>query len=162
MIKLSLKFDMSMGKILLGFAGISLVVCAYKLYSTKEKEESPNSDNDDIILTESDQNLCFESKDTDDLVSTLRIKKKVSSDKDSNKDRHELKSSPKKVANKSSIKHSESVNLSLQNLNEVSSNNPALVKNDNNALNDDYLVKVFDKFFTTDEISSFWNTTLRK
>ena len=39
MIKLSLKIDLSLGKILLGFAGISVSVCAYKLYSTKENKE---------------------------------------------------------------------------------------------------------------------------
>ena len=75
MIKLSMKLDLSFGKILLGFAGISVAVCAYKFYIAKDIEESPNSYNDDIILTDSEQNCCFENKETDDLVSTLRSKK---------------------------------------------------------------------------------------
>lgn len=39
MIKLSMKFNLSLGKILLGFAGISIVVCTYKFYALKKNEE---------------------------------------------------------------------------------------------------------------------------
>ena len=131
---------------------MSVAICAYKFYSTKKNEDSLNSDNDNIILTDSEQNFCFENKEIDDLVSTLRSKKTVSSDKDSNEDRHQLKISPKKVKSKSSTNYCESVNLSLHSLNDanstsVSSNNSALVENDNNALDDDYLEEVFDEIF---------------
>ena len=112
MIKLSIKFDLSLGKLQLGFAGIFVAVCTYKFYSTKQYEESPNSDSDDIISINPKQNY-FENKEIDDLVSTLRSKKTVSSDKDSNEERLQLKTSPKKLTIKSLTKNSESVNLSL-------------------------------------------------
>ena len=40
MIKLSMKFDLSIGKILLGFTGMSVVVCAYKFYSSNKNKEN--------------------------------------------------------------------------------------------------------------------------
>ena len=57
MIKLSVKFDLSLGNILLGFAGISVAACAYKFYSPKKNI---------VILDEYDhaydnqQNYCTE------------------------------------------------------------------------------------------------------
>ena len=41
MIKLSIKIDLSLGRILLGFAGISVSVCAHKFYYSKKNEEDP-------------------------------------------------------------------------------------------------------------------------
>ena len=50
MIKLSMKFDLSLGKILLGFAGISVSVCAYKFYSAKKNEKvTCLTDEDDYL-----------------------------------------------------------------------------------------------------------------
>ena len=44
MIKLSLKLEVSLGKILLGVAGFSAAICAYKLYSTKKSKKNTSSD----------------------------------------------------------------------------------------------------------------------
>ena len=57
-----MKLEFSLGKILLGFARISVAVCAYKFYSPKQSEESINCDDEDIIPTDL-QNCCTENKE---------------------------------------------------------------------------------------------------
>ena len=54
-----MKYDLSLGQILLGFVGISVSVCAYRIYYSKKNEKSPNSDKEDIVLTYSEQNFFF-------------------------------------------------------------------------------------------------------
>ena len=54
-----MKFDLSLGKILLGFVEISVSVCAYRIYYSKKNEKSPNSDKEDIVLTYSEQFFFF-------------------------------------------------------------------------------------------------------
>ena len=63
-----------------------------------------------------------------------------------------MKTSLKKVKNKSLTNYSESVNISLQSLNDsnrtaVSSNSSAQAENDNKVLEDNYLKEVFDEIF---------------
>ena len=62
MIKLSIKFDLSLGKILLGFAGVSVAVCAYKFCSSNNNEEVSCSDDEDIIPSVLKQRCCSEDK----------------------------------------------------------------------------------------------------
>ena len=62
MIKLSIKFDLSLGKILLGFAGVSVAVCAYKFCSSKNNEEVSCSNDEDIIPSVLKESCCAEDK----------------------------------------------------------------------------------------------------
>ena len=62
MIKLSIKFDLSLGKILLCFAGASVAVCAYKFCSSKNNEEVSCSNDEDIIPSVLKQRCCSEDK----------------------------------------------------------------------------------------------------
>ena len=56
MFKLSMKLDVSLGSILLGVAGCSVAVCAYKFYYTKKSEQT--SSKSEVVNT-SDQNKIF-------------------------------------------------------------------------------------------------------
>ena len=51
--KLSMKLDVSLGKILLGVAGLSVAVCAYKYCSTKKDEQTASLKSD--VINTSDQ-----------------------------------------------------------------------------------------------------------
>ena len=62
MIKLSIKFDLSLGKILLCFAGASVAVCAYKFCSSNNIEAVTCYDGEDIIPSELNQSCCTEDK----------------------------------------------------------------------------------------------------
>ena len=59
--ELSMEFDLSLGKILLGFAGVSVAVCAYKFHSSNNNEEVSCSDGEDIS-SELNQSCCTEDK----------------------------------------------------------------------------------------------------
>ena len=55
-----MKFDLSLGKILLGFAGISVAACAYKFYSLKKNKEVISDEHDHA--DDNQQNYCIEDK----------------------------------------------------------------------------------------------------
>ena len=116
MIKLSIKFDLSLGKILLGFAGVSVAVCAYKFYSSNNNEAVTCYDGEDIIPSKLQQSCRTEDKK----VKLIETSKKP--DKTNNK----LLTNPKKIMNekmKPLVKRPESKIISpvsCKNLNEGS------------------------------------------
>ena len=55
-----MKIDLSLGKILLGFAGVSVAVCAYNFYSSNNNEAVSCYDGEDIIPSELQQSCCTE------------------------------------------------------------------------------------------------------
>ena len=61
MMELSMEFDLSLGKMLLGFAGVSVAVCAYKFHSSNNNEEVSCCDGEDIF-SELNQSCCTEDK----------------------------------------------------------------------------------------------------
>ena len=76
MIKLSMKIDLSLGKILLGFAGISVVVCAYKFYSLKQNEKVTSvkngcGDNEENYCTEDNLSLSESTSNSKSLISSV-------------------------------------------------------------------------------------------
>ena len=44
----SMKFGSVLGKVLLGFAGISIAVCAYKFYSSNKNKEALSSNGEEV------------------------------------------------------------------------------------------------------------------
>ena len=81
MIKLSIKFDLRLGKILLGFAGISAAVFAYEFYSAMENEEVTSVEDDDKTdegVSSSELTLNASSKKSKDVsVNSLSSNKQV-------------------------------------------------------------------------------------
>ena len=84
-----MNFDLSLGKMLLGFAGISVAVCAYKFYFSNNNEAVTCYDGEDIILSELQQSCRTEDKK----VKPIETSKKPAISK------NKLLTNPKKVLN---------------------------------------------------------------
>ena len=79
MIKLSMKIDLSLGKILLGVAGISVAVYAYKIFSPDENEEVSCLTDEDVYPSDLNQNELNEKGENLSVKPALSISKKVTS-----------------------------------------------------------------------------------
>ena len=85
-----MKFDLSIGKILLGFSGMSVAVFAYKFYSSNKNEEDTSSLDDYLSKSEKatcvtdeyvNQNGCFEDSNEVSVKSTQSSKMQFITDK---------------------------------------------------------------------------------
>ena len=123
MIKLSIKFDLRLGKILLGFAGISAAVFAYEFYSAMENEEVTSVEDDDK---------------TDEGVSSSELTLNASSKKSKDVSVNSL-SSNKQVVNKGASEcNVKNVKVSKTNKNQVINLKPLTSSN----FNDKNLTKI--------------------
>ena len=77
MFKLSLKLDVSLGNILLGVAGFSVAVCAYKFYFAKKDEQTASLKSEVIDTSTQEQNISAKSNENGHVTITLNSKKKL-------------------------------------------------------------------------------------
>ena len=105
--KLSLKLDVSLGNILLGVAGCSVAVCAYKFYST-EKDEQITSLKSEVINT-SDQNQSINAKSDEKGhgPSTVSSKEKVLSINEQCLDENKQKFQPSEADNVNNVEEND-------------------------------------------------------
>ena len=130
-----MKFNLSLGKILLGFAGMSLAVCAYKFYSAKDNEEdTSHEDSCDDYCTEDNVNLS---------ESTSNSKSLISSVVNANEEFKESKTSSEKAV---------SQNKKAEHLDQPEVNHSESSVNSKNTLNDECCsdVSVIDSSETDD------------
>ena len=78
MFKLSIKLDVSLGKILLGISGCSVAVCAYKFYFATKDEQTTGFKSEVIDTIDQKQNISAKSDENGHGPSTLSSKQKPS------------------------------------------------------------------------------------
>ena len=75
--KLSMRLDVSLSKILLGVAGCSVAVCAYKFYYVKKDEQTASLKSEVIDTCTQEQNISAKSNENGHVTTTLNSKKKL-------------------------------------------------------------------------------------
>ena len=79
MFKLSMKLDVSLGDILLGVAGFSVAVCAYKYCSIKKREQIASLKSEVVNTSDEKQSISAKSDEKGNAPSNLCKQKVLSS-----------------------------------------------------------------------------------
>ena len=108
--KLSMKLDVSLGNILLGVAGCSVAVCAYKYYFAKKDDQTSNLESEVINTSDEKQSISAKSDEKGHSSSNLSSKEKEFSSNEPSLDENKQKFKPSEVSNVNNFEENDATN----------------------------------------------------
>ena len=111
MFKLSMQVDVSFGNILLGVAGCSLAVCAYKYCSTKNEDQTENLNREVVNTNDQKQSISAKNDEKGHSPSTLISDEKVDSSNEPSLDENKQKFKPSEADNVNNLEENDATKL---------------------------------------------------
>ena len=126
MFKLSMQIDVSLSDFLLGLAGCSVAICAYKYSSTKKDEHTENLKSEVIKTSEQNHTISAKSDDKGHDPSILISKEVVVSSKEPSLDENKQKFKSSKANNVNNFEESDAANLMSSEVTDTDSDDSSI------------------------------------